>query len=301
MSTTTTNTIHSYSISKTISRKGNRLSYLASHKETKNRVFIKAIYANSEDELFRFKLEKYLISTLNPQCFVSQLQDYTYNYTEAVEGKKQVSYMTINEYFPGNLQQEFKKRAPEGIHLGENEMFQLVKVLILGLRDLESKRLKLKEITPRNILCSYEGDFKLNNSAIKLTDKRVYSGRAESYLPPELKGDQGSSTGNYFLSSKYDLYSAGLILREIATLKKVDSFAKDLSKRKTELLKEAENIYGIKFTRFLREIIEDDVNLRPDINSLYRFMTSKNEYLNQESQMFTTEVLKIYSIPLNPL
>ena len=286
--------VYAYSVSKTVSRRGNRLSYLASHKVNKTKVFIKAVYGNSEDELFRFKLEKYLVSSLNPQYFVTQLHDQTVTYFEGLEGKKQFAYLTFNEYFPGHLELELKKRAKEGIYLGEKEMFKLVKTIIYGLRDLESKRLKLKEITPKNILCSYEGEFKLNNSAIKIADKRSFSSSTEIYLPPELKEQGGgNANGNYFLSSKYDVYSVGLVLLEIATLKKLQDFIKgaNFSEQKTHLLKEAENIYGVKFSRFLKEMLTDDINLRPDINSLYRFMTSKNEYLNQESQMFVSEVI----------
>ena len=212
--------LYAYSVSKTVSRRGNRLSYIASHKVDKTKVFIKAVYGDSEDELFRFKLEKYLVSSLNPQCFVTQLHDQTVSYLEALEGKKQFAYLTLNEYFPGNLELEYKKRAPEAIYLGEKEMFKLVKTVILGLRDLESKRLKLKEITPRNILCSYEGEFKLNNSAIKITDKRIPSSRTEVYLPPELKEQETRNTNeNDFLSLKYDAYNIGLILLEITTIK----------------------------------------------------------------------------------
>lgn len=286
--------IYAYSVSKAVARDGNRISYIGAHKTDKTKVFIKAAYANTEQDLFSFKLEKYLVSSLNPQCFVTQLHDYTTTYYEAFQGTKQTAYMTFNEYFPGNLELELKKRINEGIHLGENEMFRLVKTLILGLKDLESKRLKLKEVIPSNILCSYEGYFKINNSAIKLTDKRKYTRKSETYLPPELRDQEngGVAVGNYFLSSKYDLYSIGLILLEIATLKRIEGLIdqKDFKVRKGELIKSTGDIYGVKFARFLSEMLADDINSRPDINSLYKFMTSKNEYLNQESQMFTTEV-----------
>lgn len=283
--------IYAYSISKTIARDGNRISYLGTHKTDKTKVFIKSAFAQNEDQLFQFKLEKYLVSSLDPQCFVVQHHDATANYIEALQGTKRVAYFTINEYLPGNLELELKKRAAEGIFLGENEMFRLVKVILLGLKDLESKRLKLKEITPAHFLCSLEGDFKLNNSAIKLNDKRKNTKKSDVYLPPELKEEAHSAS--YFLSSKYDLYSVGLILLEIATLKKMDGLTNlpDFKARKTDLLKITEDIYGIKFTRFLREMLADDINNRPDINSLYRFVTSKNEYLNQENQAFTNEVI----------
>lgn len=288
--------IYAYSISKTIARDGNRISYLGSHKTDKTKVFIKSAFATNEDQLFQFKLEKYLVSSLDPECFVAQLHDATANYIEALQGTKRVAYFTVNEYFPGNLEIELKKRATEGIFLGETEMFRLVKVILLGLKDLESKRLKLKEIIPTNFLCSLEGDFKLNNSAIKLNDKRKNNKKSEVYLPPELKDQEGGHSVSYFLSSKYDLYSVGLVLLEIATLKKMDGLTNlpDFKAKKTELLKMTEDIYGIKFTRFLREMLADDINSRPDINSLYRFVTSKNEYLNQENQAFTNEVISAF-------
>ena len=180
--------------------------YLAIEREFSEQVLIKALPASGSEARTefakRFSREAKILQTLDSP-YVPRVRDW---------GADQGLIFIVTEHAPGKTLLKLLQEAPQG-HLETKQTLDLARKIGLALEAIHAHGIVHRDIKPRNILVTREGQVKLTNFGLAEhldTDRLAEGdGRTLAYLAPE------QSDASRAVDIRADLYAAGAVLYEM--------------------------------------------------------------------------------------
>ena len=179
--------------------------YLAIEREFSEQVLIKALPVSGDargDIAKRFSREAKILQTLDSP-YVPRVRDW---------GADQGLIFIVTEHAPGKTLLKLLQEAPQG-HLEAKQALDLARKIGLALEAIHAHGIVHRDIKPRNILVTREGQVKLTNFGLAEhldTDRLAEGdGRTLAYLAPE------QSEAGRPVDIRADLYAAGAVLYEM--------------------------------------------------------------------------------------
>ena len=274
--------------------KKNTRVFKVKHIKTGKIYVLKEVEAHSLDKLNEYKEEAVQLSKVQNHPNVLQFYGYYFYETPHNTYKLGIISESINREL--NLELIYRKRAKSRQYFSENELTIMIYSLIDAFAYLESVGICHRDIKPTNL-------FLLENFQIKVID----FGESKEFVDEDDEEDEHSALATIrgtpqYLSPilweahvinqvkhvehnmfKSDVFSAGLVIFQIAALKDVNGFNQKTDNCNGErLIYEGLRMLGKKYSNKIIDILslmlKFDENERPNFIELVRYLARNNEY-----------------------
>ena len=273
--------------------KKNTRVFKVKHIKTGKIYVLKEVEAHSLDKLNEYKEEAVQLSKVQNHPNVLQFYGYYFYETPHNTFKLGIISESINREL--NLELIYRRRAKTRQYFSENELQTMIYSLVDAFAYLESVGICHRDIKPTNL-------FLLENFQIKVIDfgeskefvdedeEDEHSALATirgtpQYLSPILWEGHVINQVKHIEHNmfKSDVFSAGLVLFQIAALKDVNGFNQKTDQCNGErLIHEGLKMLSKKYSNKIIEIfalmLKFDENERPNFIELERFLAKNNEY-----------------------
>ena len=273
--------------------KKNTRVFKVKHIKTGKIYVLKEVEAHSLDKLNEYKEEAVQLSKVQNHPNVLQFYGYYFYETPHNTYKLGIISESINREL--NLELIYRRRAKTRQYFSENELQTMIYSLVDAFAYLESVGICHRDIKPTNL-------FLLENFQIKVIDfgeskefvdedeEDEHSALATirgtpQYLSPILWEGHVINQVKHIEHNmfKSDVFSAGLVLFQIAALKDVNGFNQKTDQCNGErLIHEGLKMLSKKYSNKIIEIfalmLKFDENERPNFIELERFLAKNNEY-----------------------
>ena len=273
--------------------KKNTRVFKVKHIKTGKIYVLKEVEAHSLDKLNEYKEEAVQLSKVQNHPNVLQFYGYYFYETPHNTYKLGIISESINREL--NLELIYRRRAKTRQYFSENELQTMIYSLVDAFAYLESVGICHRDIKPTNL-------FLLENFQIKVIDfgeskefvdedeEDEHSALATirgtpQYLSPILWEGHVINQVKHVEHNmfKSDVFSAGLVLFQIAALKDVNGFNQKTDQCNGErLIHEGLKMLSKKYSNKIIEIfalmLKFDENERPNFIELERFLAKNNEY-----------------------
>ena len=273
--------------------KKNTRVFKVKHIKTGKIYVLKEVEAHSLDKLNEYKEEAVQLSKVQNHPNVLQFYGYYFYETPHNTYKLGIISESINREL--NLEFIYRRRAKTRQYFSENELQTMIYSLVDAFAYLESVGICHRDIKPTNL-------FLLENFQIKVIDfgeskefvdedeEDEHSALATirgtpQYLSPILWEGHVINQVKHIEHNmfKSDVFSAGLVLFQIAALKDVNGFNQKTDQCNGErLIHEGLKMLSKKYSNKIIEIfalmLKFDENERPNFIELERFLAKNNEY-----------------------
>ena len=173
-------------------------------------------------------------------------------------------FYILMEYCDGqNLRDFINKHIKNNILIEENILYNIIKQICIGIKEIHNKNIIHRDIKPENIFMNENNDIKIGDFGISKQfnpnqdyTKTLNKAGSLFYIAPEILTD-----GIY--NEKSDMYSLGCIIYEILNLRKYynDIFGKEIKKIDS-------NIYDNKWQEIINSLSNKIYNERMNINQV---------------------------------
>ena len=274
--------------------KKNTRVFKVKHIKTGKIYVLKEVEAHSLDKLNEYKEEAVQLSKVQNHPNVLQFYGYYFYETPHNTYKLGIISESINREL--NLELIYRKRAKSRQYFSENELTIMIYSLVDAFAYLESVGICHRDIKPTNL-------FLLENFQIKVID----FGESKEFVDEDDEEDEHSALATIrgtpqYLSPilweahvinqvkhvehnmfKSDVFSAGLVIFQIAALKDVNGFNQKTDNCNGErLIYEGLRMLGKKYSNKIIDILslmlKFDENERPNFIELVRYLAKNNEY-----------------------
>ena len=274
--------------------KKNTRVFKVKHIKTGKIYVLKEVEAHSLDKLNEYKEEAVQLSKVQNHPNVLQFFGYYFYETPHNTYKLGIISESINREL--NLELIYRKRAKSRQYFSENELTIMIYSLVDAFAYLESVGICHRDIKPTNL-------FLLENFQIKVID----FGESKEFVDEDDEEDEHSALATIrgtpqYLSPilweahvinqvkhvehnmfKSDVFSAGLVIFQIAALKDVNGFNQKTDNCNGErLIYEGLRMLGKKYSNKIIDILslmlKFDENERPNFIELVRYLAKNNEY-----------------------
>ena len=273
--------------------KKNTRVFKVKHIKTGKIYVLKEVEAHSLDKLNEYKEEAVQLSKVQNHPNVLQFYGYYFYETPHNTFKLGIISESINREL--NLELIYRRRAKTRQYFSENELQTMIYSLVDAFAYLESVGICHRDIKPTNL-------FLLENFQIKVIDfgeskefvdedeEDEHSALATirgtpQYLSPILWEGHVINQVKHIEHNmfKSDVFSAGLVLFQIAALKDVNGFNQKTDQCNGErLIHEGLKMLSKKYSNKIIEtfalMLKFDENERPNFIELERFLAKNNEY-----------------------
>ena len=273
--------------------KKNTRVFKVKHIKTGKIYVLKEVEAHSLDKLNEYKEEAVQLSKVQNHPNVLQFYGYYFYETPHNTFKLGIISESINREL--NLELIYRRRAKTRQYFSENELLTMIYSLVDAFAYLESVGICHRDIKPTNL-------FLLENFQIKVIDfgeskefvdedeEDEHSALATirgtpQYLSPILWEGHVINQVKHIEHNmfKSDVFSAGLVLFQIAALKDVNGFNQKTDQCNGErLIHEGLKMLSKKYSNKIIEtfalMLKFDENERPNFIELERFLAKNNEY-----------------------
>ena len=273
--------------------KKNTRVFKVKHIKTGKIYVLKEVEAHSLDKLNEYKEEAVQLSKV--QNHPNVLQFYGYYFYETPHNTYKLGIISESISRELNLELIYRRRAKTRQYFSENELQTMIYSLVDAFAYLESVGICHRDIKPTNL-------FLLENFQIKVIDfgeskefvdedeEDEHSALATirgtpQYLSPILWEGHVINQVKHVEHNmfKSDVFSAGLVLFQIAALKDVNGFNQKTDQCNGErLIHEGLKMLSKKYSNKIIEIfalmLKFDENERPNFIELERFLAKNNEY-----------------------
>ena len=199
------------------------------------------------------------------------------NIVKFIDSEESDKYLNIIMEFGGdsNLKNFIEKQKKNPFFIDEEIISKIIIQICFGLKEIHSKEIMHKDLTPENIFIDETNDYKIKIGDFGISTKEKTSKDSEGklhYLAPEmLKGEE--------YNNKIDIYALGCIMYELFTLnvyyinKNIDKYVKKIDF----------DAYKKKWQYLTASLLDNDYNKRPDISKVvgqidkYLYKTKENE------------------------
>lgn len=267
--------IADYKFGKIIARTERSSVILASNKITSQKVALKCyrVHSRSSPEYLHILNEFIILSKCNHPNIVKFHGFAEETYKDEVLNEDFLAIYLVMEPLESNIKEIFKKNSKNGTFLSLQELKRVIRDLFPVFNYLERELIVHQDIKPANIMINDEGKYKLVDV---WTGKNLFGRNTNAtcfpvegtlaYSSPEkieaLLKNQGIFQGNMF---KSDVFSFGLVLLQLATMKKIKGLNTGDEQAKSLLnirISEAEERYNKTLGSLLRVLLEHDPNKR---------------------------------------
>lgn len=196
------------------------------------------------------------------------------------------SLCIIMEYFnEGDLQILIDSKIHSNTYWTEPELLNYAYQLIDPLYHLQAKGISHRDLKPKNIFVSKQGTFlKIGDFglSIKVTQSTMTAVGTPLYVSPLVRSAlaRAMETGTYIVHHnpfKSDVYSLGLILLYMATLKSIDDLC-SISTLETKINQRLNKLEEYPMLKaILEKMLKVDESERYDFNELYIFINQLKE------------------------
>ena len=275
--------------------KKNTRVFKVKHIKTGKIYVLKEVEAHSLDKLNEYKEEAVQLSKVQNHPNVLQFYGYYFYETPHNTYKLGIISESINREL--NLEIIYRKRAKTRQYFSEKELLTMIYSLVDAFAYLESVGICHRDIKPTNL-------FLLENFQIKVID----FGESKEFVDDEDEEDEHSAMATIrgtpqYLSPilweahvisqvkhvehnmfKSDVFSAGLVIFQIASLKDVNGFNQKTDQCNGERLiyeglKMLSKKYSNKVIEILSLMLKFDENERPNFVELVKYLAKSNDYV----------------------
>jgi serine/threonine protein kinase len=275
--------------------KKNTRVFKVKHIKTGKIYVLKEVEAHSLDKLNEYKEEAVQLSKVQNHPNVLQFYGYYFYETPHNTYKLGIISESINREL--NLEIIYRKRAKTRQYFSEKELLTMIYSLIDAFAYLESVGICHRDIKPTNL-------FLLENFQIKVID----FGESKEFVDDDDEEDEHSAMATIrgtpqYLSPilweahvisqvkhvehnmfKSDVFSAGLVIFQIASLKDVNGFNQKTDQCNGERLiyeglKMLSKKYSNKVIEILSLMLKFDENERPNFVELVKYLAKNNDYV----------------------
>ena len=275
--------------------KKNTRVFKVKHIKTGKIYVLKEVEAHSLDKLNEYKEEAVQLSKVQNHPNVLQFYGYYFYETPHNTYKLGIISESINREL--NLEIIYRKRAKTRQYFSEKELLTMIYSLVDAFAYLESVGICHRDIKPTNL-------FLLENFQIKVID----FGESKEFVDDEDEEDEHSAMATIrgtpqYLSPilweahvisqvkhvehnmfKSDVFSAGLVIFQIASLKDVNGFNQKTDQCNGERLiyeglKMLSKKYSNKVIEILSLMLKFDENERPNFVELVKYLAKNNDYV----------------------
>ena len=275
--------------------KKNTRVFKVKHIKTGKIYVLKEVEAHSLDKLNEYKEEAVQLSKVQNHPNVLQFYGYYFYETPHNTYKLGIISESINREL--NLEIIYRKRAKTRQYFSEKELLTMIYSLIDAFAYLESVGICHRDIKPTNL-------FLLENFQIKVID----FGESKEFVDDDDEEDEHSAMATIrgtpqYLSPilweahvisqvkhvehnmfKSDVFSAGLVIFQIASLKDVNGFNQKTDQCNGERLiyeglKMLSKKYSNKVIEILSLMLKFDENERPNFVELVKYLAKSNDYV----------------------
>ena len=275
--------------------KKNTRVFKVKHIKTGKIYVLKEVEAHSLDKLNEYKEEAVQLSKVQNHPNVLQFYGYYFYETPHNTYKLGIISESINREL--NLEIIYRKRAKTRQYFSEKELLTMIYSLVDAFAYLESVGICHRDIKPTNL-------FLLENFQIKVID----FGESKEFLDDDDEEDEHSALATIrgtpqYLSPilweahvisqvkhvehnmfKSDVFSAGLVIFQIASLKDVNGFNQKTDQCNGERLiyeglKMLSKKYSNKVIEILSLMLKFDENERPNFVELVKYLAKSNDYV----------------------
>ena len=275
--------------------KKNTRVFKVKHIKTGKIYVLKEVEAHSLDKLNEYKEEAVQLSKVQNHPNVLQFYGYYFYETPHNTYKLGIISESINREL--NLEIIYRKRAKTRQYFSEKELLTMIYSLVDAFAYLESVGICHRDIKPTNL-------FLLENFQIKVID----FGESKEFVDDDDEEDEHSAMATIrgtpqYLSPilweahvisqvkhvehnmfKSDVFSAGLVIFQIASLKDVNGFNQKTDQCNGERLiyeglKMLSKKYSNKVIEILSLMLKFDENERPNFVELVKYLAKSNDYV----------------------
>ena len=275
--------------------KKNTRVFKVMHIKTGKTYVLKEVEARSLDKLNEYKEEAVQLSKV--QNHPNILQFYGYYFYETPHNTYKLGIISESIDRESNLEIIYRKRSKLRKYFSENELLTIIYSLVDAFAYLEYVGICHRDIKPTNL-------FLLENYQIKVID----FGESKEFIEDEEEEDEHSAMATIrgtpqYLSPilweahvinqvkqvehnmfKSDVFSAGLVLFQIAALRDVNGFNQMTDQCNGErLIREGLRMLGKKYSNKVLEILslmlKFNENERPNFIELERFLAKNSDYI----------------------
>ena len=275
--------------------KKNTRVFKVKHIKTGKIYVLKEVEAHSLDKLNEYKEEAVQLSKVQNHPNVLQFYGYYFYETPHNTYKLGIISESINREL--NLEIIYRKRAKTRQYFSEKELLTMIYSLVDAFAYLESVGICHRDIKPTNL-------FLLENFQIKVID----FGESKEFVDDDDEEDEHSAMATIrgtpqYLSPilweahvisqvkhvehnmfKSDVFSAGLVIFQIASLKDVNGFNQKTDQCNGERLiyeglKMLSKKYSNKVIEILSLMLKFDENERPNFVELVKYLAKSNDYI----------------------
>ena len=275
--------------------KKNTRVFKVKHIKTGKIYVLKEVEAHSLDKLNEYKEEAVQLSKVQNHPNVLQFYGYYFYETPHNTYKLGIISESINREL--NLEIIYRKRAKTRQYFSEKELLTMIYSLVDAFAYLESVGICHRDIKPTNL-------FLLENFQIKVID----FGESKEFVDDDDEEDEHSAMATIrgtpqYLSPilweahvisqvkhvehnmfKSDVFSAGLVIFQIASLKDVNGFNQKTDQCNGERLiyeglKMLSKKYSNKVIEILSLMLKFDENERPNFVELVKYLAKNNDYV----------------------
>ena len=275
--------------------KKNTRVFKVKHIKTGKIYVLKEVEAHSLDKLNEYKEEAVQLSKVQNHPNVLQFYGYYFYETPHNTYKLGIISESINREL--NLEIIYRKRAKTRQYFSEKELLTMIYSLVDAFAYLESVGICHRDIKPTNL-------FLLENFQIKVID----FGESKEFVDDDDEEDEHSALATIrgtpqYLSPilweahvisqvkhvehnmfKSDVFSAGLVIFQIASLKDVNGFNQKTDQCNGERLiyeglKMLSKKYSNKVIEILSLMLKFDENERPNFVELVKYLAKSNDYI----------------------
>ena len=275
--------------------KKNTRVFKVKHIKTGKIYVLKEVEARSLDKLNEYKEEAVQLSKV--QNHPNILQFYGYYFYETPHNTYKLGIISESIDRESNLEIVYRKRIKTKQYFSENELLTMIFSLIDAFAYLEYVGICHRDIKPTNL-------FLLENYQIKVID----FGESKEFIEDEDEEDEHSALATIrgtpqYLSPilweahvinqvkqvehnmfKSDVFSAGLVIFQMAALRDVNGFNQSTEQCNGErLIRDGLRMLGKKYSNKIIEILSlmlrFDENERPNFIELERYLAKNNDYI----------------------
>ena len=220
------------------------------------------IKGETKDNIQAIKKEAQILSKFNHKNIVK--------YYDSLE--KDDKFYILMEYCDDqNLNVFMEKHKEKNELIEEKIIYNIIKQICLGLKEIHSKKIIHRDLKPENIFMNKNNEIKIGDFGIskELNSYKTFTKTNKKlgslyYTAPEILSD-----GKYNI--KADIWSLGCIIYELFNL---DFYF--LNNMMHEVKQIDENIYNSKWQKLIDSLLETKYDIRPDINCVIDIIECKD-------------------------